>query len=305
VWVYAVGASDARAYYDGSVSDAGKRERCGCPCTAADKGSVSLVTPALMAIINPTSNGRSAVAYCSTGHHRSSAPVVADGWLVDDILWDTTGLLEPASGGYQQCEADDSSFICSGADSTASASLTPTPTPTPTPTASTAPAPLAPSPSAVAPLPVPIAASPSSKPSTNISIITDTKVQLSPVPVANPTDGDESLDGSSAFVGTGVSGGDGSPQPAPDASTETAASSSGGVSHRAWYAAGGALGSAALVALGVAVHRMRRSDRVAGIGAVAVQARTVDADAAPVTASDFMYDGGVIVIPVGDGDEEL
>jgi hypothetical protein len=130
VWVYAVGASDARAYYDDSVSNAGKRERCGCPCTALDKGSVNLLAPEL-AFLYPASNYRSIVAYCSTGHHTSSAPAVADGWLAGDVLWDRSGVLPSASGGYVQCEVDDSPFRCPPSTSTSSFSATPTPTPTP------------------------------------------------------------------------------------------------------------------------------------------------------------------------------
>jgi hypothetical protein len=136
VWVYAAGASDNRAYFDGSVADPAKRARCGCPCTAADKGSVSL-TP-LNSII--TSGGEN-IYYCSTGYHGETRPAVSDGWLTADPLFDRVGTLPVASGGYEQCVAQDLPVVCRDPPVTSgstSASATPTPTPTPTATPSRA-----------------------------------------------------------------------------------------------------------------------------------------------------------------------
>jgi hypothetical protein len=54
------------------------------------------------------------------------------------------------------------------------------------------------------------------------------------------------------------------------------------------------------VALGVAVHRMRRGGRVASSSTVAMAVEPSDADSesAPVARNNFMYDGGVIVTTV-------
>jgi hypothetical protein len=63
-----------------------------------------------------------------------------------------------------------------------------------------------------------------------------------------------------------------------------------------------------LVALGVAVHRMRRGGgRVASSSSVtvAVEPAAADSESAPVARNNFMYDGGVIVTAVEDDGETL
>jgi hypothetical protein len=81
VWMYVVSASDNKAYFDGSTSNPGARARCGCPCTSADKGSVS-IRPLLPFI---TAN-REELFYCGTGYHGDTTPTVAGGWLIADYV---------------------------------------------------------------------------------------------------------------------------------------------------------------------------------------------------------------------------
>jgi hypothetical protein len=134
IWAYAVGASDATAYFDGSVPDSRKRSQCGCPCTGTAHGSVNLASAAWQALLVPDNADGEALFHCSTAYHDASYLQASSGWLVD-TLWDRAGSLSVADSGFEECANEDLEFVCRYSIS-ASASPTPTPTPTPTPSPS-------------------------------------------------------------------------------------------------------------------------------------------------------------------------
>ena len=106
VWTYAAGGSDNAAY-------SGLATSCGCPCTGHGKSS-------LPAFLGNTSD-LSAAYYCDTAWHGATS---AAGWHTSDVLWNLSGALAVAGGGFQQCLDDQLAYVC--ASTSVSPSVTPT-----------------------------------------------------------------------------------------------------------------------------------------------------------------------------------